>query len=735
MKLAALCFVALGIPAAHATSFEEFGPGQRVREAVQLYEAACDLDIDVKGAVASVEMKQRIVNPGPQPMAAIYEHGLPAGAVVTGFAIKHGKGAVETSIAVANGFRTADVDSADVLGADPAILKKLGDGRYEVTVQPIAPDHEITLITRYAMIATPRAGALRVVIPGRSAASGKLTACKGAVKATPGPGTSVRQIRIGGKDAGRATALIAVDTLDVSIDVDTDVAGAQPVVWTQTQALADGWNASLVTVLAPRTKAAGVRRVVFVVDGSRSMDLVGRHNVGKVVKALGSALPSGAEVEAILYDRTAKRVFDEVRPANAKNLAVIEDAIAKRVAGNGSDIVAAFELAKQVITGVRGQAMVIVVTDGVTGELADQALIQALASKTSAVDVHAIVLDPARTRSPGAKLLRAPVNLYGGAYVEVNVDDLDDAMVAIDEWMRPSWLELEMTGAQIPSEIRGGAGFTKLVLHKGAPALTLTGHSDAKVTVVARPGPAAPLAVLALASAAAGDLTGQDPDATETEHGNRAFAKALAANPSAENERSLVVLSSTGRIAKDRRAMIAGGGRYERIVALADPQRVPPLPNGPAAIPATAIARITLERIFRDQLHPKAFNCYQRALGQNAKLAGTVHFQMRMGRGEVTDVQITGLGDKTLDACLVDAAYTMTPPMPDFTVNADDQTVANYPLTFNRRADQAVVVLGDADSTSPIDIDGVEGGVPKQPRRVKVNTKTPLGNMKAPKSP
>jgi hypothetical protein len=146
------------------------------------------------------------------------------------------------------------------------------------------------------------------------------------------------------------------------------------------------------------------------------MELVGRHNVGKVVKALGSALPAGAEVEAILFDRTATRVFGDVRPATPQNLAAIETAIAKRGASNGSDMAKAFELAKQVIAGARGQAMVVVVTDGVLGELADQALVQALGAKTSSVDVHAIVLDPAHTKSPGAKALRSPVNLYGGAY-------------------------------------------------------------------------------------------------------------------------------------------------------------------------------------------------------------------------------------------------------------------------------------------------------------------------------
>jgi hypothetical protein len=376
--------------------------------------------------------------------------------------------------------------------------------------------------------------------------------------------------------------------------------------------------------------------------------------------------------------------------------------------------------------------MVIVVTDGVTGELPDDALIKALASKTSSVDVHAIVLDPARTRSPGGKALRAPVNLYGGAYVEVNVDELDDAMIAIDEWMRPSWLELALvSGHAIPAEVRGGAGFTKLVLHKGATQWGLRGHSEAPFHAAARPAPPVALAALALANATPADFAG--PDADE-QLGAPTLAKALAAHASTEHDRAFVVLATTGRIAKDRRKMVVGGGRYERMIALPDPERITNLPVAPAPIAATAIARITLERLFRDQLHPKAFACYQRALGLNAKLAGTVHFQLRMGRGEVTHVQLTGIGDASLDACLVDAAYGLTPPMPDFTVNADDQTIANYPLTFNRRADQAVVVLGDADSTSPIDIDAVEGGVPGR-RTMKVNSKTPLGNIRPSKSP
>jgi hypothetical protein len=687
-----------------ATSFEEYGPGVPVRPAEQLSEAACDMTVELRGALATVEVTQRIANSGVKELASVHRFSVPRGASITGFAVKLQNG-VARAVRVPAAHRSEPIEAAAVLGADPAVLAKIGDDEYEILAQPFYSRGELTLITRYSVLATPRASALRLVLPGRVAA-GKLAPCRGTVRVTPGPSASVHAIRVANATAGnRSTAPFVVETRDVAIDVDLDVAGTQPVVWQQSQALPDGTTASLVTVLGPRVKAAIARKVVLLIDSSRSMDLVGRHNVGKVIRALGSALPNGTELEAILFDRTATRVFGDLKPATADNLAAIETALAKRGAVNGSDLVRAFAVARQVIETTRGQPMIVVITDGVTGELPDRALVDALASKSSAVDVHAIVLDPARTRSPGAAVLRSPVNLYGGAYVEVNTDDLDDALTAIDEWMRPSWLELECCDHEIPTELRSGAGFTKLIVQRGRPSFVLRGHGDTTFRIAARPGPATD-------------------------------ALAALARPIVTADRALAVLSTSGRIAKNRIAMIAGGGRYDRSVALPDPPRSAPPSPAAANVQASAIARITIERLFRDQLHPKAYACYGRALQRNAKLTATVRYKLRMGRGEVTDVQLaTGSGDAAFDACLIDAAYLMTPPLPDFAVNSDDQTVANYPLSFAYRADQPVVVLGDADSESPIDIDRVEGGVPGQRGPVKPDTKTPLGGMKPPKSP
>ena len=717
---------------AHAGAiFDEYSDTVRQQPAAQLFEASCDIDIELRAAAATIETRQRIVNPGPAPMAAFLEMPLPRGGQVTRFVTRGDRG-------IAVDARAPSVEGgSEVLGVDPAFLKREDSETYRIILQPIAPDHDAMIEVTTVALAEPRGGMLRLVLPARDAS--KLTACKGHVRATPGPGASVRKIRIAGTDTPGSRASFALSSSDVTIDVELDVAGGQPIVWTQTQPLVDGWNASLVTVVAPRVKPVGARRVVFVVDGSRSMDLVGRHNVTRVLSKIGAALPKDAEVEAIIYDREAKRVFGALRPANADTITAITDAVGKRTASNGSDVVGAFAKAKEVIAGARGQAMVILVTDGVTGDIDGNALTTALGAKTSTVDVHAIVLDPATTTAPGADALRAPVNLFGGAYVEVAVDELDNALVELDEWLRPAWLEIALGTREVPKEIRAGGGFTHVAIHKGAARFTLTGRgSETKFTSAVRPGPTAQIAAYALATQTAAAFTPiEDPTEADIDLARPTFDKARAAHPVADDKLAFAILTSAGRVAKSRKQMVAGGGKYERVIALGDPTSgtvATPTKSVRQARNASAISKPTLERLFRDQLQPKAFACYQRALGRNNNLAGTATFGFRMGRGEVTEVQLSGLGDAQFDACLVDAAYSLQPPLPDFTINIDDQTIANYPLTFSRRPDQApTIVLGDADSSSPLDIDAIQGGVPRRP--TKADTHSPLGKMRPGKSP
>lgn len=715
MKLAVGIAIGLAAGAARGDTFEEYGAGVPLQGAESLREASCALTVELRGAVAVVEQRQRIVNAGATPLAAHLEFELPPGARLIGFSVG-GDAAVAVGAAP-----PSSVGATAATGVDPAIVAHAGVDRYRALLQPFA--REVIATTRYVALARVHSSALHLTLPARAALG--LGPCDGTIRATPGPGAAVRAIRVGGASLPGSARRFVVEHQDIELHVDLDLPRPQPIAWLQTQALADGWSASLVTVIAPAAKRATPRRVVFVIDGSRSMELVGRHNIAKVIRQLGATLPAGSDVEAIFYDRRATRLFGESRPATAQSLGAIEAAVGARAAANGSDLAGALALGKQAIRGARGQAMLVLITDGVTGALDGAALARAIDAVPSALDLHAIVLDPAQTTSPGGDALRAAIQLYGGAYVEVAVDQLDDALVAVDAWLRPGWSELALAGHAIPGNVAAGGGYTHAIWHRGAAPRALTGRGEAAFSTPAAAAPAAPIGALALELPAAPGFSAAT------------LERALAAHPAVGATASLAVLATIGRVARSRRQMVAGGGRYDRIIAVEDPASARPFTPPPPPPGPSAIARATLERLFREQLQPRAYHCYQRALGRNAKLTGTVYFQLRMGRGEVTDVSFVGVGDPDLNACLVDAAYTLTPPQPDFTINSDDQTIANYPLTLQHRGDQAVIVLGDADSQSPLDIDAIEGGVPGQ-RPVRVappDASTPLGGLRPPPSP
>lgn len=728
------CVLLLLAHTAHAAVFDEYGASTPRRPVEQLTEETCDMDVDLRGALVTIEVRQRIANPGPDPLAALLELDLPAGGEVLGFAING-----ETALPVK---ATSDVDrDTSVMGVDPGWLQRdAGSSGYRVVLQPIATGAAVTLTTRYATVAHYTSGAMRFELPGRDA---KLAPCRVSIRATAGPGATVKKIIAGPTESAGRNGSAVIERADVPIAVELDVAGTTPVVWTQTQPLGAGHAATLVTVLGPRVTADGGRRVVFLVDGSRSMDLVGRHHVTQVIERIGAALPAGSELEAIVFDRTATRILGDVKPATPETLAKIRDTISARASSNGSDLSAAFALARPLLDGVRGQTMVVLITDGIVEGPTGAALTAALGGQPSTVDVHTIVLDPtaapsgaaspgpgrSQTTSPTIDVVRDPVTLVGGSFVEVDVANLAAELASVDEWLRPAWNELALgTVTDLPSTVRAGGGWTELVVHpsRAASKWKLTGRAEQPFTSKLRAGPTAPtgtLAALALATAPDTLLVPADPTDDQIDAARATVAAQRLAHPVAGESYAFAVVARSTKVAKARRQVIAGGGKYERLISVPDPFEIEPI-TAPAPVTASAITKETLARLFRDQLQPKAYNCYTRALGTNPKLAGTVKYQLRLGRGEVTGVTLEGLGDAQLDACLLDAAYILTPPLPDFTVNADDLTIANYPLTFQRKENKPIIILGDADSESPIDIEGLRQPVPVP------DGATPLGDLR-----
>jgi hypothetical protein len=576
---------------------------------------------------------------------------------------------------------------------------------------------EVTVLTRFVAVADIHGGALHFTLPAH-----RYAACRATLHATPGPGATFGKVRANGVALRAGTFSIQADP--VTLDVEVSIAGRAPIAWLQHDMLGAGWNAGLVTVLAPATSRELPKHAIFVIDASRSMDLVGSRSVATLVRTLADALPRGTDVAAIGYHRTAARLYDGwISSTDCAQR--IEAALARLPRLNGSDLAGGLALARQTIAEVHEPAIVIAIGDGLLGDTAAGTLEHALGGKA---EVHAIVVDPAHTRAPAIAALDGLVAKQGGTVVEIESEELDRALGAVDDWLRPGYLELALGGAAIPHQVRAGGGFARTIVYReGHEPRVLSGHRDVPFRATVQAAPAAPIAQLTLAEVSAEAFADDPDDEREVARAEVMRDHFRGQHAVVDASHALTVLTTTGKIAGPRAKMIEGGGTFERSVAVIDPPT--PLPDTRAAptpsamVMPSAIARITLERLFRDQLQPRAYHCYQRALGNSPRLAGTAHFEIYLGRGEVTQVRLTGLGDDAFDACLLDVAYSLEPPAPDFALNSDDQTLARYPLTFSVHEDKPFVVAGDADSSSPLDIDAIQGGVP-------ASAATPLGKLR-----
>ena len=571
-----------------------------------------------------------------------------------------------------------------------------------------------------------------------------------------GPGASIAHLRAGTGDtraAGTGKLAFVLGDADLALDAELAFARDEPLVWTQRQDLGDGKTARPgdgARAARDRDVAAGAPRAV------RDRH-VAQHGPGRraaVARSSTRSRPRCRRRRSSTRSCTIAaptRVIGAWTPADARSPQIRSTRSRTTARANGSDLAGAFALAHGAIAdGAREQTMVFAISDGVFGELTDRALSDALASKPSVVDVHAIVMSPGGARqgvrAPNAPRSSGSSTSTAARYVEVPVGDLDAALAGVDSWLRPSWVDLEVKGVPagaLPSSCAPAPARARpCSCTARCRAITVGAHGDAPFEALARDAGAAPVAALALDDADAADAvaaatagTGADDDAdahASTARGAQARARLHAKFPAVSPQRSLVVLA----IDRARRARPPVDDRRRRPVhadrSRSSTRRGRPPTRRPRRCRSRRRARSTSSRssgCSATRCSRRAYACYQRALGRSPKLGGTVAFDLHMSRGEVTSVAVEGLGDHDFDACLVDAAYGLRPPLPDLAVNSDDQTIVHYPLTFDVHAEKPFVVAGDADSSQPIDIDAIRGGVPGSSRTIRVDTRTPLGGL------
>jgi Mg-chelatase subunit ChlD len=709
LAFAALLVASVASTAAADPMLYEWNAATPRRPAEQLRLGACAIDATFHGAIVEFELRQKIANPTASELASAFELGLVPGATLIGVAVDRA-----TSIGVPVNPPAELRDSPDVLGADPAIAIRVGGlgSRYRVIMKPLASEREITLALRWTQVADIHDSALHARVPGRPdgvscLVTTKIEAVRGAIAKTP--------------------PVFTMSTDDAVIDVPLAIPGKAPIAWLASTDLGGGKVARALTMLAPALRTdTGPRRALFVIDTSRSMELVGRGNVRRLVAAVASALPQGSELEAVLFDRSAERVLNAWAPNDAKTLAAIDQALAHHAAANGSDLGAAFALAHTALAapnGPRNQAIVIAISDGMFGQTSPEALAKQLGGSAESLDLYGLVLGPTGMTTPEAgDALRVLTSTYGGSYLAESVDDLDRALADLAGWLRPAWQDVALAGASwnVPAELRAGTGFTVFGMAPATARITVKARGD-KVLAISPATVSAPIAALVLAQASRDDVAaGLDAD--------HELAKLALEFPAADAEHDLAVLSTVGKVAAQRRQMIAAGGPYTRILEVADPAFDPVVPaTVRAAAGGSSLDRTIIKRLLNDQLQPHAYSCYARSLGRMVSLAGTATFEIEMGRGEVTRVTVGGFENNAEFAgCLADAAYGIAPPLPTPGYNVDDRTIVTYALTFTMRDHKPqVAATGDA-GVAPQGAPTAETARP----RLDVDPSTPLGGVR-----
>src|SRR5262245_64515182 len=122
MRYAWASFAILVSGIAHAeNAWTEYGVGVPLRPLQGLTEVACEIDVTLHGAIASVEQRVRISNPGNEALGATTDFELPDGAQLVGLEVKHGASKADAALAVTGALASERVSAPDVIGADPAM--------------------------------------------------------------------------------------------------------------------------------------------------------------------------------------------------------------------------------------------------------------------------------------------------------------------------------------------------------------------------------------------------------------------------------------------------------------------------------------------------------------------------------------------------------------------------------------------------------------------------------------
>jgi len=425
-----------------------------------------------------------------------------------------------------------------------------------------------------------------------------------------------------------------------------------------------GGRVRLVLRLGP-SKPVAPDHVVLVVDRSQSGSSALPRQSARMFGQLLDTLPAGTTFDAITFAREAEQLLDGKRFANGKAPRT-DDAEARAelarsleitVAGQGTDLRAAMELAgKQLAARKARQPLIVVVTDGmlppsVGADQINQSLGDAL-GKAARPEVLFVVDDPLLS-SRGLPVDHPIADLAAGLGARISLETLAN--------LGPEQIRELLAAPKVLGDLSVSLPET-VVLDQPLPSGLVAGD----------------FVVLE------GDYGGRAPSKV-TVRGRFGKTKVSASFSAAKRDPRPAAIAAAIREGDRERAVEEGlalpnwyTASMRRVTNMNIAQA------GRVGWQATGqLDSNIIERQLRSRVLPRARACYNQALTRNQVLAGRVELKLEVGKGEV---MMAGLGaaelnyaDDRLLACLESAAWAMDVPAG----NLDTQVyVINYPLEF-----------------------------------------------------
>jgi hypothetical protein len=704
------------------------------------------ITVRMDAALATVEVRQTVINPGSDPRGAVYTFELPARAAVIGLEVAAGKRKA-TSVAVDVRAAVETVADPDAVGgaADAALLRLLERtgqlATYELRLADIAPGDTATVTLRWVAPLRLDDGRAALRIPGRGESDNLVrervsVSVAGTVSAVTAAGAEVVASR------GRY-AFVAPVRGDIVIEAARPQTASAAAVTVGTARLDDQLGAIAIAVTVPgaaREALLDFDRIVVIVDVSRSMTEAGALAAARLADAIYNAAPGGAGIEAILFDRTARRALGRIEPNDAGTRKAIAEALTPPALDNGSDLGAALALAGPLVTSEDGsvRSLLVVISDGMVplslGDLEGVARVGTAALDDAQIASIALVPDvaplPDTTAGPVAELAR----LTGGRSLALRHGEAAArAPQLAGELLRPAPLthlsleagETRLFGFENLPDLDAGAGTVAIGLYRGPrpTSVTLTARRAGEaVTLQGRNdrGLGDRAAALALALAVPEDL--EPPDQTPTQEdideARRLLVAATAEAGAVGPETALVALDTRDALARDRRRMLDrwGPAMFQRLPSAGDRdatlearfvRRETPAAGAAPARRTGTLDRDIIERLIQTYVLPRARACYQKGLQRDPSLEGRVVMELELARGEVQHARLrrSTLRAGAIDDCLLDAAYSVAVPA---VAQGDDPEaigLVRYPIVFRAGKVEGTAPPDDGDGEVPIDVD------------------------------